>query len=278
MRINEQMRFPYPVLWAPTTDYANSEFAANLHFQENLNTGQLTLNYSMLLNEPSLQKLLEGRRAAVGLFVSCGETYYNTLLPISFPNGMLDISAGQLKGRVVIRPLIWAVERVTSFRSPNLHAEFGGGALTFPKGGILALTDEIVIHVGREKLQKMGSIFALSVDDSVPPDQILVQLEGENIKIVAARAVCEKVHALRGTASGRAVLLNGVYLPALMEVLASLREDEERYEGKRWHRVFTARMDHLGIKVESGGYLENAQRLLNSPFGRITGHTDLRTS
>lgn len=273
MRVNEQMRFPYPVLWAQTTDYANGEFAAILHFQENLNTGQLTLSYSMLLNEPSLQRLLEGRQAAVGLFVSCGETYYNTLLPISFPNGTLEISAGLLKGRVVIRPLMWAVEQITSFRSPNLHAEFGSGAVRFPKGGILALTDEIVIHVGREKLQNMGSIFALSVDDEVPPDQFRVQLEGENIKIVAARAACERMHALRGIANGRAVLLNAVYLPVLMEVLASLREEGELYEGKRWHRVFTARMDHLDIKVESEKYLENAQKLLKAPFGRITGLT-----
>lgn len=278
MRINEQMRFPYPVLWAQTTDYANSEFAVDLKFSETISTGQLGMTYAVSLAEPSLHDLLEGHRATAGLFVTCGETYYNTLFPISDSGGTLDIPAGLLKGRVVIRPLIWSIEQITRFRSSKLHAEFGDRGVSFPKGGILALCDEHVINVGHEKLQKMGSIFALSVNDSVPADQIMVQLDAETIKVVAARGAFERIHALRGTSSGRAMLLNGIYLPAVMQVLASLREDGERYEGKRWHRVLTAKMDDMSIKVESGGYLENAQKLLKSPFGRITDQTDLKTS
>jgi hypothetical protein len=71
------------------------------------------------------------------------------------------------------------------------------------------------------------------------------------------------------------VLLNGIYLTAVMDVLAILKDGDGIYEGKRWHTVFAAKIQHLGINITTGDILENSQTLLQSPFTRIqSGEAD----
>jgi hypothetical protein len=275
MKINDQMRFPHPVLWSGSSDYKSGAFSVSLNFEERTETGALSVRYRMELDEPAVCQLLEQRDAAVGLFITCPETYYNILHPISREGGTLEIAPGQLRGRVVIRPVIWSVVQVNGFSSSNVHPEFSGAPVEFRKGAVIALGEEMIINVGREKLLPMESIFSLSLDDNVPGDQVRVQLEDEVIKILAAKSTFDRIHLLRGTKSGRTFLLNGVYLPAVMEVLSVIADDGARFEGRRWHRVFSAKLDHLGIRPGTTGHLEGAQKLLLSPLGRVTDIVDL---
>jgi hypothetical protein len=278
MKINEYMRFPHPVLWAGNSDYQSGTFSVPLHFEERTETGALSVSYRVELEEPSVCQLLEQRDAAVGLFITCPETYYNVLHSISTEGGTLEIAPGQLTGRVIIRPIVWSVVQVNGFSSPNIHPEFSEAPVNFRKGAVIALGEEIIINVGRDKLQPMESIFSLSLDENVPVDQVRVQLEEEVIKILASKSTRDRIHLLRGTKPGRAFLLNSVYLPAVMEVLSALAENGDRFVGRRWHRVFTAKLDDLGIRPDTSGQLEGAQKLLLSPLGRVTDIAGLGSS
>ena len=55
---------------------------------------------------------------------------------------------------------------------------------------------------------------------------------------------------MRGSAAGKLALLNGVYLPAVMVVLASVSEGSGHYQNRRWFTVFSAKCTHLGIDLE----------------------------
>jgi hypothetical protein len=83
---------------------------------------------------------------------------------------------------------------------------------------------------------------------------------------------------LRFTTHGRAFLLNAIYLPAVMSVLSSISEDDSQFEGRRWHRVFIATLDHVGIDRKSHDYLKNAQQLMRSPFGRVSSLAEVHAS
>jgi hypothetical protein len=63
-----------------------------------------------------------------------------------------------------------------------------------------------------------------------------------------------------------ALLLNGVYLPAVMEVLRNLASERQLYEQRRWYRPFVARCEHLSIDVGDPSLLEDAQKLLSDPY------------
>ncbi|MCL4850425.1 MAG: hypothetical protein KJZ78_03475 [Bryobacteraceae bacterium] len=270
MKIDEAMRFPHPVLWTRTTDYLKGEFSIVLtKIEEEISSGRVKAVCAVTVAEQRLAGFLEAGAAVVGVFVTCLETYYNELIRIEANGGGIDIPPGLLRGQVIFRPIIWAATTIPDVGSTNIHPEFGRDALSLARGSILALGDVTVISVGSDKLAPMGSIFDLSLNDGVPRNQVAVQTEDEKIKILACAETLGRIQLLRNTVPGRALLLNSVYLPVVMNVLNSLRDDPTVYDGRRWYTVFSAKLDHMGIKIENADLLKLAQDLLKSPLGKV---------
>jgi hypothetical protein len=270
MKLDSKVRFPHPVLWVETNDFAEKQFASSIEIDESLKTGELTVKYTHQIDEPAIVTLIESGAATTGFFITCMETYFSSLLATPYPSGRLQIPGGKLRGRVVVRPLVWSNNLVRDLHSSSLHVEFKDGISTIAGASVIALGEEFAVNVGREKLAKIESIFALTRIESVPVNQFEVLLEDEAIQIAASTPTYDRIHALRFTTHGKAFLLNAIYLPAVMSVLSSISEDDSLFEGKRWHRVFTATLDHLGIDRKSQDYLKNAQQLMRSPFGRVS--------
>lgn len=277
MKINDRSRFPHPVLWSVSGDYARGSFHVEFEGKESLQTGAVTLKFTGALEQKDIAEIIETGRASAGVFVNCLETYYSKLYPIALPSGELQIPGGLLHGRVILRPLIWTTSIINIENSPDIHAEFGRGTHSIPRYGIIAIGDEAVIEIGREKLAKIESVFTLAENNDVPLNQFAVFLDDEKVQIHAPRATYEKIYRLRGTSPSLAILLNSVYLPAVIEVLSCLKENPDEYEHRRWHRVFMSKLNHLGIHIESEDLLPAAQRILNSPFQAIPDDLDFRS-
>jgi hypothetical protein len=278
VKFSEQMRFPYPVLWSNTDDYVSGEFETTVgEIRERLDTGSVAIDLTIGLEQKEIASLLASGAAKSGVFVTCLSTYYNTLVELPVGGGRLDMRPGLLKGDVRLRAVVWSTSPVASFSSSDLHPEYGADTFTFPASTIIAVGEEIVIDVGRDKLAPVASIFLLSRNDEIPPDEIRVDLESDRINVMAASATYDKLHALRGTREGQAVLLNSIYLPAVMNVLSALSGDRARHEGKRWYEVVTAKAVHLGLDIDNAEPLDGAQRLLMSPFKRISAELSLRS-
>jgi len=77
------------------------------------------------------------------------------------------------------------------------------------------------------------------------------------------------INNLRGTKIGQSILLNSIYLPAVMDVLSHLKDGVTGFAGKKWYKVFNAKCEHLHIDYKTGNFLEDAQKLLKSPIGNI---------
>jgi hypothetical protein len=74
---------------------------------------------------------------------------------------------------------------------------------------------------------------------------------------------------MRSHPKGRAILLNSVYLPVLMTVLDAIRGGDPVHQAKRWHRVITAKLTALGLRLEGSDLLLVAQSLFRSPLGKL---------
>jgi hypothetical protein len=74
---------------------------------------------------------------------------------------------------------------------------------------------------------------------------------------------------MRDLSAGKPTVLNGVYLPAVMQVLDMLRDGGEAYEGLRWHRIFDAKCAHYQIDIQDSEIWLDAQKLLQAPFYEI---------
>ncbi|WP_370074073.1 MULTISPECIES: hypothetical protein [Salipiger] len=75
---------------------------------------------------------------------------------------------------------------------------------------------------------------------------------------------------LREQKAGKPVVMNAVYLPAVMEVLDALQSGADQYEPWRWHAPFMARCDARGVDPKTDtSILESAQKLLDSPANAL---------
>jgi hypothetical protein len=275
MKINEGTRFPHPVLSSETGDYQNGEFLIDVMVEEALQPSQVTLHCTVTLTEPTLSAAVADGNAAVGLFVTCLDSYLSRPVTVGLAGGPLSFEPGELIGRVTLRPMIWSRKAITEFSLANCHPEFGTGFIGLPAGSVLAVDDPITINVGREKLAQMETIFSLVEAPHLTNGRLAVELDSERIKILAAADIYQQLNSLRGMGTGNRIVLNSVYLPAVMEVLNILQGGASGYEGRRWHRVFMAKCEHLGIKLANADLWFNAQRLLEMPFLEISKSAEI---
>lgn len=269
MKIDSNSRFPHPVLSQDTGDYLSGAFEVDVSVIEKLSASQVTIEYSVKLTEPSLLTAVSDGRAGVGLFVTCPDTYFNELISLALEPNQFSFEPGSLMGKVAMRPMVWARTNLEDFSLLNCHPEFGVGVTRAMAGSVLALDDVLTINIGREKLAQVETIFSIVEAAQLEPDSFALQLDSEKIQIMVAPNIYQKVNRLRNLAVGRPVVFNSVYLPAVMEVLSNLKDGAGGNEGKRWHRVFTAKCEHLGIKLDGTDLWQNAQKLLRNPFSQI---------
>jgi hypothetical protein len=83
------------------------------------------------------------------------------------------------------------------------------------------------------------------------------------------------VQGLRQTDDvSRAVVMNAVYIPVIMEVLDRLKDGSEQYEPYRWLHPFRARCEGAGVDLVKPDLLNDAQKVLAQPFGMLRLLTD----
>jgi hypothetical protein len=269
MKINNNTRFPYPVLCEATGDYLEGSFSVSALIEEKTGTGKLKMDYTVSIDEAKLKEKFDNKSAVAGVFISCPDVFYNQLTPLPDISGQLEFAPGQLKGKVSIRPLLWAAESIKKYSNKNLHEDYGNASWDFTEGSLLAIGNELVINVGHEKLAPLESIFNLAIDEEVAEGEIRVNTDKDKITILCYPETYQLINGLRGTKTGQSILLNSIYLPVVMEVLSHLKDGESNFEDKKWYKVFNAKCTHLNIDYESGSFLEDAQKLLKFPVKKI---------
>lgn len=275
MKLSEETRFPHPVLSDDTGDYSLGTFEFELAVAEVPERSEVALDHNIKLAEPQLEHFIAEGLAGIGIFVTCRDTYFSQLYTLGLEPSRFSFPAGSLVGRVLIRPLIWARRHIAKFSLAACHEEFGKGEIEFDAGAILALADEVVINVGREKLAQIESIFSLAKSSGLADGEFSLDLDDDKIKILVAESAYERVNALRHASHGKPIILNSVYLPAIMQVLDMLKPGGGLYEGRRWHKVFTAKCDFFRIDIGNPDLWEDAQKLLERPFLEIEKNKEL---
>ena len=265
MRLSPETRFPHPVLGPRTGDFTAGEFDVEFTLVEHRQTGALALGHRITLTEPDIRHLVETGRAEAGCFVRCADTFFAELRSMSWPEGSSDFAAGRLLNRVSLRPIVWLVEPISDWDPGTINPEFVP-PVALDRGEIIALGAEHVISVGQAKLAPMESIFQLEWSPDVPEGMLRVDPDPDRITIRAAPGTYETIQVLRGQRSGRPVVMNAVYLPAVMEVLDALRMSPDAFQGRRWYQTFRAKCDAKGIELSANlQILESAQKLLEGP-------------
>lgn len=268
MKINERMRYPHPVLSEYSSDYVTGGFRCE--FEQNLTTeNELRIAAELSIEGDILLELIEEQKAAIGYFVVCRRTYFNILAEAALGKSEHFIDASKLFGAVLIRPIIWTLMPINGFSSPLFDSEFGE-SVDVAKGSIIALGPEFRFSMDRKKYKPFDSIFQLSEVNTVTKGMVEVDPSQDRITISAEPATYRSIVGMRDVQLARGILLNAVYMPAIMDVVARLQSGDSSLESRKWYRVFRAKCDDLGIDPSdrARSALEIAQMLLRAPLAK----------
>lgn len=266
MKIIDNIRYPHPVLSKQTDDFIEGQFVAEFDYQED-SEETLIISSSLKLDSALLNLLHEQRQVSSGYYVVCQDTYFNRLQIAPLGDSEASFDRKSLFGTIIIRPILWTAEAITDIEDRTINSEFGG-VVDFPKGTILALGSEFRMSIDPARFKPFESIFEFSVDEKSQDGAISVDTEGDKVKIIVSSGTMATIRNLRQLDHGKKILLNSVYLPAVMDVIAQLRDENTSSEGTMWYRVFKAKCDELGIDVNASSttIIELAQKILRQPL------------
>lgn len=266
MKISDSFRFPYPVLNETYSDYSADSIDIEVEISEPKGTGPTDISFKIILNSEAIQSSISKGGAKVFLSVVCQDTFYSHFFPLDSLSGSVCVAEGELFGTVSVRAVV-AVVSTGILEAIGASPEYSSTKFEVQAGAVLAWTGPRDFQAGFEKLAPMASIFEIAEDRNIPEDTFDVDPNNDHITILLSPKLLRTVSTLRNTNSGKSLLLNSVYLPAVMDVIAHIRTGN--FESKRWCQIFRARSVVLGINLQSTSPLKLAQAFLKAPSSRL---------
>lgn len=267
MKLRESFRFPYPVLNETSSDYLADTIDLDLLVQEHPSSGEMKISYKLRIDSETIKRELSSENSRAYLSVVCRDAYYNEFFELPSNEGSIEITGGNLYGRVDVRAVV--VRTIAGcFEASGLPEEYTSSKFLVDAGAVIAWTQPQAFNVGLEKLAPMESIFKLSLDNDLAPGTYDISYDDEYVTIRAPQDLLTTISAMRTSSYAKPVVLNSVYFPAVMAVLEAFKNEGEFAE-RRWYRVIEAKADLIGVDPTATP-LAAAQGLLKAPAARLT--------
>ena len=260
--------FPHPVLAYYNRDYFDAAFQATLELKVSGSSVTLVADYA--LSESEISGLISARAAAYVAVVKCPAAYYRQAFKTSVERLAHTFEQGELCGRVDVYPFIVAEDSLDAFSSPRFNPEFGGNSFEIPAGGVLALDAPKTYYVDQQHL-KIGSAIEIVALRSVADGELDVSVDQQKITVGLSPNTKSRIDAARGDPSLRDYVVTILVLPALLEALRCMRDDEAAHSHKKWFRTIHQRLIDVGFDPDDPPKddLLMALRLLEQPLSRL---------
>ncbi len=279
MRFDPAKAFPYPVLRPESSDYVRQDFEVELQVERIEGSTELRLAATFETRDPDLLRFVNQGRARYAVLIKCAETHYRRLFERPATELTEIIPAGRLAGAVEILPFLVVTREIFGHRGKNWHDEFGGRRFNFRPGQVLAADRPWKCWVDTLDEAPIGSMFQIATAESARDGAWTLSLDSDRIQIIVSRRDLKLLNEARGRAKGSedwSPLMNGLYLPALIEVLERThRTDCSPYEDLRWYDSLNGRLDQIGAPRlgaatnSSSEWAKHAQQLLGRPFATL---------
>lgn len=270
MRFGNESSFPHPVLCNFNDDYASGEFSLNLNCAFNIRSNIVTINFSVHISENTILDLISEGKATVGIFVKCAATHFSSLISLPVDGDKHSFPQGSLSDFVEVTPLVWYVAAENQMLKPaGLHSEFGG-EFQVSERMILALEETERFFVEPAGMPTEETIFRFQ-DLRVDQRKIEIILsDDDRISIGLSSDLYKEINDISLQGNKKTILMNSIYLSAVMDVLSQLMRSAESYEDKTWYEIFRQRCQAVGVDLgnlpDQNNLIESAQKVLNFPI------------
>lgn len=287
MNINDK-RYPYPVLTPNGDDYDKSEFDVDLEVMKT--PDEITLTLSPTLKNDGLKKLIAiENKAKIIVHIESPKTVFRRTYDVQMPicdkasekeNTVVTINAADLSGTVSVCPFIVATEDIPDYTNESFNPDYECEAFSIDCGAVLAEGRQrtFVADTSREALATVASIFSVVKCVSNDCKTLRNDFSGEKIRISMPEEMFSQYGTLKDTDEDKEALWAMVFVPALVEVLATLAAERRcndevfsEYQGRRWYRAIDKALRNAygwGLDSEGfsnrGDYLELASLLIKN--------------
>jgi len=270
MQYDQNKSFPHPVLSDYNDDYAKKSFQADPVPEWDADNGELTLDVTFQLSEPSLKELIAEGKAKYCLLVKCPTTFYRQVF-LDRDDFTKTIKNGELQGKVELQAYIVCTKPVKGYTSAHLNAEYDGARYNLSPGTVLALIEPTVFYLDQSPFEKLGTVFEIVEDADIQESQVAFDDEGEKVKIRMSPDDKNRFEQARAIKEKKPYLLMCVYLPVIMELLKTMASEERRiHEDKRWYRAIESKLAEKNISLSPNmDILKAAQELLHWPLATL---------
>ena len=269
--------WPHPVLRPPVygDDYPRAEFEVDIAMARIKGSTAVELDASFELSDPDLLRLVKEGGALYALLIKATDTHFRKLITTAGGRIQEEFSSGNLSGRVELASFLISVQELPGFRAAGWHSDFSGRTFDIPAGAVLAEDVPKDYWVDTADEAPLGSILGSKPSSNLPDGRWRYALDGDRVFIVMSEGDYAKYTAARDSVNNQPegqYLMNGLYLPALMEVLHEVDQDSQEYEDRRWYASLDQRLESVGCKPlgsQNANRLIDAQRVLELPFAKM---------
>ena len=273
MNISEK-HYPYPVLKPDGDDYENSLFDVDVSIVKSPDV--VIAKFTASLRDNGLRRLIGvEHKAKILCHLECPRTVYRTCADIPLPvcetasedeAVEIQIPAAALSGTVSVCPFIVATADIPAYSNESFNPDYECESFAIEAGAVMAEGRQKTFEVetAREALALSPSIFSV-IPGGSDCKTLQCDWSGEKIRVYMPLRMFEQYGTLKDTPEDRETIWAMVFVPVLVEVLATLsttrrysREDFEQFSGNRWYRSVDAalRLHYDGHGIDSDQFQE----------------------
>lgn len=267
--------WPHPVLHPHGDDYPDAEFEVDIDLRATKDGAMVRVEAVYRLSEQELLRLISREYAAYCLLVKATSTQYRRAFVGSSRQIEETFELGALAGRVRLSAYVVSTRELADFRADGWHSDFGTKTYVIPAGTVLAEDVPKEYWIDTADDRSLGSIIGHRAGRNVVEGYWRVEIDEKRIWIVMSHSDTDRYRELRdrvGQSSDGQYLMNGLYLPALVEALHRVDQGTEDYQEYRWFASLERRLEDVGGQVlgaKDADRVADAQKILEGPMLRM---------
>ncbi len=262
--IYNNRNYPHPILGV-NDDFITSSISVELSISSDKEI--IEIRPLFILENQDIRNLIDLTKASYVSHVYCRGTMFREIFKgnksLSEP---IKIASSKLNGEVEVDFFICSDQKIGNYRSGQFNPEYGTSTFSLEKADIIAFAGKGKFYANKspEELKAISSIMnVLCTEKSNKP--MFLDYVGNRISIMLCKEDYNNYKLLKNNTSCFGLILSSLVLPALIEALHFLENEEaEELKEKPWYKILN------GIKEKSQGIscLQIAQNILEMPLKR----------
>jgi len=275
MRIKNNLT-PYPILSNNNDTFLESSFTTTITGESIFN--QFVISGRFHLNNLELLDLIASKKVSYVVHVECPSASYRYIFEDDLPDFSIRINDNEIREKVEVCTFLISKEVIDNYSNSKFHPDYLGYEFKIEPGNILAIGSamEFFIKKNCDELENLPSIIKIfRLDDKEKNKGTMsVNTDDPNKIFVGLYADQFDQYCQLGQSLYKETLFSMILLPALITILARMKNDPETYEDRTWFQVIDTMLEKNKCSLENLTYedspnsiLSIAQLIFSNPIG-----------